>query len=624
MRGILKIIAVAVVVAAGVWAYYTNVKSGGSAMDMNMRVTSGNTPFPVLLAPVERGPIAGAVTYTGSVAAFNEEDIYPRVTGRILEMLVYPGDLVKPGQTVARLDSVELTSRSREAEAMLATSQANRAQMEADLRAAGLGVVQMQREVSMADADQAGVRQNVIQMERELTMAEAEAGYQQAVAARDEQLFAKGAIARQEQENSRAMAAVAQAKVQAAQAKVDQAKAMVISAQEKLAAARAKVEQSQAMETAAKKRAEAGESMVAQSQASFRTARIVQDYVTIASPTGGYVVKRLVAPGVLVQPGMPILKIAQIDRVRMQANVGEKDLPSIRVGSPVVATPAGSGMAPFTARVTSVFPFVDQDGRTAVVEALAPNDGRRLLPGQYVQMQIETGRKNTAISVPPGAVVRLGGKETVWILKGEDRVEPREVTTGLANPDRVEILKGLGGQERVVVQGHEGLYADAPVTDISQGTSPAAQGGGGAREGMPGMVDSAAKTKEPEKTAGKAMDDMQGHETDARATRAGAGGSTEKLQIALISNPVTLSSGNASLRIAVKDASGAPVSDAKVEMDLGMAGMTVPKATARAAKEPGIYEATAKLGMAGTWAVEIRASRPQGGTASAKFKLDAK
>ncbi len=543
MRGILKIIAVAVVVAAGVWAYYANVKSGGSAMDMNMRVTSGNTPFPVVLAPVERGPIAGAVTYTGSVAAFNEEDIYPRVTGRIVEMPVYPGDSVKPGQTVARLDSVELSSRSREAEAMLATAQANRAQMEADLRAAGLGVVQMQKE---------------------LTMAEADAGYQQAVAARDEELFAKGAIAKQEQENSQAMAVAAQAKVQAAQAKL---------------------EQSQAMETAAKKRLEAGESMVAQSRASLRTAQIVQDYVTIASPTGGYVVKRLVAPGVLVQPGMSILKIAQIDRVRLQANVGEKDLPSIRVGSPVVVTPAGAGMKPFTARVTSVFPFVDQDGRTAVVEALVPNDGRRLLPGQYVQMQIETGRKKSAISVPRGAVVRLGGKATVWILK-EDRVEPREVITGLANPDRVEILQGLGGQERVVVEGHEGLYADAPVSDVS-GTTPAAQGGGGAHEGMPGM-----------------------------------GG--EKLQIALISNPVTLSSGNAKLRIAVKDASGVPVSDAKVEVDIGMAGMTVPKVTARAAKEPGIYEATAKLGMAGTWAVGIRASRPQGGTSTAKFNLEAK
>jgi parvulin-like peptidyl-prolyl isomerase len=46
----------------------------------------------------------------------------------------------------------------------------------------------------------------------------------------------------------------------------------------------------------------------------------------ITAPTGGSVVKRLVAPGVLVQPGMAILKIAQVERVRLQANVGEKDI----------------------------------------------------------------------------------------------------------------------------------------------------------------------------------------------------------------------------------------------------------------------------------------------------------
>jgi multidrug efflux pump subunit AcrA (membrane-fusion protein) len=86
MRSIGRILAVAAVLAAGVWAYYTNVVSGGTAMDINMRVTSGNTPFPVVLASVERQTIRGTATYTGSVVPFNEEDIYPRVTGRILEM----------------------------------------------------------------------------------------------------------------------------------------------------------------------------------------------------------------------------------------------------------------------------------------------------------------------------------------------------------------------------------------------------------------------------------------------------------------------------------------------------------------------------------------------------------
>ena len=64
------------------WAAYANLRPNRPAMDMSMRVTSGNTPFPVVIARVERAPIRGTVVYTGSVAPFNEEDIYPRVPAR--------------------------------------------------------------------------------------------------------------------------------------------------------------------------------------------------------------------------------------------------------------------------------------------------------------------------------------------------------------------------------------------------------------------------------------------------------------------------------------------------------------------------------------------------------------
>ena len=440
-----KVAALVVVVLAGAWAYYANVSSGRQAMDMNTHIASGSIPFPVALASAERGTITGTVVYTGSVAPFNEEDIYPRVTGRIVEMAAYPGDRVERGQVVARLDDVELSSRVREAEGMLATSQANRTQMEADVTAAHHGMVQM---------------------EKELAMAEAESGYQQLVAARDEQLLAKGAVAQQEAENSRAMAAAARAKVEAARAKLEQARAMHASAQKKLEAANA---------------------MIAQGEASVRTAEIVRGYVEIHAPSTGYVVKRLVAPGVLVQPGMAILKTTQVDKVRLQANVGEKDLPLIRVGSPAVVTTTGNNLPPFRATVTSVFPFVDQGARTAVVEAIVQNDGRRLLPGQYVQMQFVTGERADALTVPRGAVARMGGKASVWVLKGEDQVEPVEVTTGLENPERVEILKGLEGGERVVTRGHEGLYAGAQVTAMSE-EAATGQGGDqpkGTRAGKP-------------------------------------------------------------------------------------------------------------------------------------------
>jgi multidrug efflux pump subunit AcrA (membrane-fusion protein) len=579
MRVVMKILAVAVLLVAGVWAYRANVGSGGSAMDMNMRVTSGNTPFPVVLAPVERGIIAGAVTYTGSVAPFNEEDIYARVTGRIVEMRVYPGDRVERGQVVARLDDLELTSKLREAEAMATTAQANRAQMEADLIAA---------------------QKEVVHMEKELAQADAEATYWRGVIGRTERLFASGAVSRQDYENDRSMA---------------------VSVEAKREAARAKLEQSQAMETSATKKIEAADSMIAQSKAAVRTAEIVRGYVDIVAPSNAVVVKRLVAPGVLVQPGMPILKTTQVDKVRLQANVGEKDLASIRVGSPVAVAAMGGGQPPITTRVTSVFPFVDQGARTAVVEAVVDNADRRLLPGQYVQMQFVTGERANALSVPRGAVARMGGKATAWVVK-DDRAEPREVTTGLESPERVEILKGLVGDERVVAQGHEGLYAGARVNDVSA-AKPASQDGTDSHKGMPGMGEAPAKVKQPEKVSD--MKDMPGPGAGTQVAQAGASaGATGNLQINLSSNPVTLSSGNARLRFEVKDGTGGPVSDAKVEVKAEMPGMTVPKVAARAAKDPGVYEATVKLGMGGTWTVEVTAARPQGDTTSAKFNLEAK
>ena len=427
---ILKLVMLVALVAAGAWAVRANLNPERPAMDMGMRVTSGSTPFPVSLAAVERGPILGTVVYTGSVVPFNEEDIFPRVTGRILEIPVYPGDPVRPGQVLARLDSVELSSRVREAEAALATAQASRAQMEADLGAA---------------------RYTVDQMEKELVMVEADLTYARSQITRTERLYNTGAVSRQEYESDRAMAASTGAKREAAVAKLEQARAS---------------------EIAARKKIEAADSMVAQAQAALRTATIVRDYVEITTPNAGYVVKRLVAPGVLVQPGMAILKVAQVDRVRLQANVGERDLASIRVGSPVLVTTTAPGRPPINARVTAVFPFVDQGPRTAVVEALVDNPGRQLLPGQYVSMQFVTGERNQALTVPLGAIARRGGKGMVWVVKDE-RAEPQPVSTGLEGSERVEVSSGLTGDERVVVRGQEGLYAGARVSEVADAAAAA-------------------------------------------------------------------------------------------------------------------------------------------------------
>lgn len=571
MKIVGTLIALALVVAAGGWAYYTNVASGKRAMDMSARVTGAASAFPVTLATVEQGAVRGTVVYTGSVAAYTEEDVYPRVTGRILELSVYPGDAVRAGQVVARLDDLELMSRVHEAEAAAASAHANRAQIDADLVAARYGITQA---------------------EKELATAEAEAGYQQSVAARDERLLSKGAVSQQEADNTRALAAAAQARVGAARARIEQAKALETSAQRKLQAA---------------------DAIVAQGQAQAKTAQVVRDYVNIRATTSGNVVKRLVAPGVLVQPGTPVLKIVQVDKVRLQANVGEQDLAGIRVGSPVTVILAGNAGEPFTAKVSSVSPFVDPGSRTAVVEAVVPNAGRRLLPGQYVQMQFVKGERPTALSVPREAVARSGDSASVWVVTN-DRVERRQVTTGLESQDRVEIVAGLDKDERVVRRGHEGLYAGALVADASAAATPAAGQAGHSSSGGSPAVPPAAAPSSHSTPGGQA----------AETTVAQATPSAAKLQVTLAASSIKLSSGRGTVRMVVKDPAGQPVSDVKVEVSAGMTGMSAPKVVARPTKDPGAYEANVNFGMAGTWTLDVTATPAQGTPTSKTFQLETK
>ena len=118
-------------------------------------------------------------------------------------------------------------------------------------------------------------------------------------------------------------------------------------------------------------------------------------------------------------------------------------------------------------------------------------------------------------------------------------------------------------------------------------------------------------------------DDMPGQTKDDRIAQAPTG-RPGSLKISLSTIPLTPRAGETQLRIQVKDTAGAPVQDAKVEVTAGMVGMPGPNVAARPGKEPGTYEATVSLGMAGAWTVEVRATSPRDGMTSSKFKLEAK
>lgn len=164
------------------------------AMDMSiMKPPVGAVPVEV--ATVSRGAMRGGVTYTGSALAFNDAQIAPRVTGRIIEMPVYPGDRVRRGQLLVRLDSDELRAKengarySREAaaqdrlvagdEAEAARATQNQARAEAartrgqtQENAASIGGAKAA--VQIAESDLQAARQGVSSAQSEVEAARAE------------------------------------------------------------------------------------------------------------------------------------------------------------------------------------------------------------------------------------------------------------------------------------------------------------------------------------------------------------------------------------------------------------------------------------------------------------------
>jgi len=136
------------------------------------------------------------------------------------------------------------------------------------------------------------------------------------------------------------------------------------------------------------------------------------------------------------------------------------------------------------------------------VEAIVPNGDSRLLPGQFLTLDISTGRSQSALRVPVGAIhtktpaapgVNAGAAISyVWVADAiQDRegyfsVREAEIETGVSDGVNVEVTSGLQQGQRVVVTGADNLKNSDTVMMVqpeASGSTPAAS----SMQNMPGM-----------------------------------------------------------------------------------------------------------------------------------------
>ncbi|HVR42869.1 MAG TPA: efflux RND transporter periplasmic adaptor subunit [Thermoanaerobaculia bacterium] len=191
---------------------------------------------------------------------------------------------------------------------------------------------------------------------------------------------------------------------------------------------------------------------------------------TLHAPVSGIVVRKNVVPQQYVETGQPLLELADLSTVWVEADVYEKDLARIELGqAATIVSPAWPGRT-FTGRVSFVEPLLSMQSRTNRVRIALPNPDMRLKPGMYVSVELASGAdRGSAVMVPRTAVVDRGDEQWVWVEAGAGAYEPRRVTTGGASGERIAILNGLRAGENVVVQGGFLLDSEARLRQMTAG-----------------------------------------------------------------------------------------------------------------------------------------------------------
>lgn len=197
-------------------------------------------------------------------------------------------------------------------------------------------------------------------------------------------------------------------------------------------------------------------------EAEVAAARAQRSYAVLRAPFAGRVTSRDVNPGDLAVPGRPVLTLAGTGGLEITADLPAGLEGRVRAGDPLrVVDPARELDATIT--VARVAPALESTSRSfRIVAPLPAGAGAAgLVPGAFVRLAVPDPEGGT-IEIPARAIVRRGQLSGVFTVE-RDSAWIRWIRPGTRRGDMVEVLSGLGPEERIVAEPSPSLRDGTPV-----------------------------------------------------------------------------------------------------------------------------------------------------------------
>lgn len=207
-------------------------------------------------------------------------------------------------------------------------------------------------------------------------------------------------------------------------------------------------------------------------EVSMRQAEMDLRRASVRAPFEGRVADLKVVPGQWVTTGTELLRVVDLNPIKVEAEVLEAELAILQEGRRATVEFAAFPGESFQGWIASINPVVDPQTRTGRVTILLDNPGGRIRPGMYAEVSLEALSFPDRLLVPRSSILERGGRNMLFVYEedesGAGRAKWRYVTPGRENETLVEVVPSDEGTvepgERVLVDGHHYLAHDTRVT----------------------------------------------------------------------------------------------------------------------------------------------------------------
>lgn len=186
----------------------------------------------------------------------------------------------------------------------------------------------------------------------------------------------------------------------------------------------------------------------------------------IVAPFDGFVGIRKVNVGQYLAPGDAIAPLQKLQPIYADFTLPEHHLGSLKVNQALTLSVQAYPDKTFSGQITAINSGIDVATRSVKIRATLDNAERLLHPGMFVDVRLRSSDRKAVLTVPDTAISYNPYGDSVFVIESGKQgltVKLKQIVTGETRDGRVEIVKGLNENERVVSAGQVKLRNGMPV-----------------------------------------------------------------------------------------------------------------------------------------------------------------